>query len=50
MNRLDNIAARQRRSRLRDLAFAALVVVVGAASISTVSTAVRASDAQVAHR
>ena len=49
-NRLDNIAARQRRSRLRDVMFAALMVVAGALSITSVSTAVRASHAQVANR
>jgi hypothetical protein len=51
MTRLDNIASRQRTSRLRDLAFAALVVVAGAVSISTVRLAVHASSqAYVAHR
>jgi hypothetical protein len=50
MTRLDNIACRQRLGRLRDIAFAALVVVAGAVSITTVSTAVRASQTEVAHR
>jgi hypothetical protein len=48
MSRLDNIAARQRTSRLRDVMFAALVVLAGAVSISSVSAAVRASQTEVA--
>ena len=32
-NRLETIANRQRRSRVRDLAFAALVVIAGATSV-----------------
>jgi hypothetical protein len=53
MTRLDNIATRQRRSRVRDAAFAALVLLAGAASIASVSTAVHAANvraADVAHR
>ena len=50
MSHLDNITARQRRGRLRDVAFAALVVFAGAVSVSSISTAVRASHSQVAHR
>lgn len=50
MNRLDTIVLRQRKSRLRDLAFAAFVVLAGACSIATVSTAVHASQHEVAHR
>jgi len=50
MNRLDNIASRQRTSRIRDVVFAALVVVAGAVSISTARLAIDASHAQVADR
>ena len=42
-NRLDTIVIRQRRSRIRDLAFAALVVFAGAISLATVSTAAQAA-------
>jgi hypothetical protein len=48
--RLDTIVSRQRKSRVRDLAFAALVVLAGALSVTTVHAAVHASHAQVAHR
>lgn len=48
MTRLDNIAARQRKSLVRDVLFAALVVLAGAVSLSTVTTAAHA--AQVARR
>jgi len=48
MNRLDNIATRQRKSRVRDVMFALLVVVAGAVSLSSVSTAAHA--AQVVRR
>ena len=37
--RLATIITRQRKSRVRDLAFAAFVVLAGACSIATVSTA-----------
>lgn len=47
MTRLDNIATRQRRNRLRDAAFATLVLLAGVASIASVSTAVHAAN--VAH-
>lgn len=51
MTRLDNIATRQRRSRVRDAVFAALVVLAGIVSISSVTTAVHgASRASIAHR
>jgi hypothetical protein len=39
--RLATIITRQRKSRVRDLAFAAFVVLAGACSIATVSTAVQ---------
>jgi hypothetical protein len=48
MSRLDNIATRQRKSRIRDVVFAFLVVVAGAVSLSTVTTAAHA--AQIARR
>lgn len=50
MNRLETIADRQRRSRVRDLAFAALVVLAGAASLIGVTEAVRAASVHVAHK
>jgi hypothetical protein len=42
--RLDTIVLRQRKSRIRDLAFAALVVVAGAISLSSVSAAADAAS------
>ena len=39
-NRLDTIVTRQRSNRLRDVVFAAMVVLVSAVSITTVSAAV----------
>jgi hypothetical protein len=50
MTRLDNIATRQRKSRARDLVFAALVVLAGAVSVSSVSYAAHAAHTDVAHR
>jgi hypothetical protein len=50
MTRLDNIATRQRQGRVRDLVFAALVVLAGAVSISSVSYAAHAAHTDVAHR
>ena len=50
MTRLETIVTRQRKSRLRDLAFAAFVVLAGACSIATVSTAVHAAQHEVARR
>jgi len=41
-NRLDNIVSRQRKSRIRDLAFAALVVLAGGLALSSVSTGAQA--------
>jgi hypothetical protein len=49
MNRLDTIVLRQRKSRVRDLAFAAFVVFVGACSIATVKTAAHTAVHDVAH-
>ena len=48
--RLETIVTRQRKSRVRDLAFAAFVVLAGACSIATVSTAARAAHHDVAQR
>ena len=44
-NRLVNIATRQRRTRVRDAAFAALVLLAGIVSITSVSAAVHAASA-----
>ncbi len=49
MTRLDNIATRQRKRRVGDVLFAALVAVAAAVSISTMHTAIVASS-QIAHR
>jgi hypothetical protein len=49
-NRLDTIATRQRNSRVRDLVFAALVVVAGAISISSVRAATQAAHGEVAFK
>jgi hypothetical protein len=49
-NRLDNIAARQKRTRVRDLAFAAMVVIAGALSISSVRAATQVVHSDVAQR
>ena len=51
MNRLDNIATRQSKTRLRDAFFAACVALAAAVSIVTVSTASHAaSTSEVAQR
>jgi hypothetical protein len=51
MNRLETIANRQRKGRVRDFAFAALVVFAGAMSLVGVEQAVRAASiAHVAQR
>jgi hypothetical protein len=42
-NRLDTIATRQRRSRTRDIVFAAFVAIAAIISATTVGTAARAS-------
>ena len=42
--RLDTIVTRQRSSRVRDIAFALLVVVAGAVSLSTVTYAAHAAN------
>lgn len=48
MTRLNLIADRQRRSLARDLVFAALVVLAGAVSISSVNAAAHAAHHTVA--
>lgn len=50
MNRLDNIATRQRKSFARDVLFAMLVVVAGAVSLSSVTVAAHAAHTDVARR
>ncbi len=50
-NRLETIATRQRKNRLRDALFAACVTLVAALSIATVNAASHAaSTSQVAQR
>jgi hypothetical protein len=50
MNHLDNIASRQRKSRVRDAIFAAFVALGAVVSISTVSTVAHAASTHVASR
>lgn len=50
MTRLDHIATHQRRSRVRDVAFALFVVAAGIVSLTTVSLAVRAAHVELANR
>jgi hypothetical protein len=50
MTRLDNIATRQRRSRARDLVFAAFVALAAVISMTSVSAACQAATTtHVAH-
>lgn len=42
--RLENIVVRQKRSRVRDIAFAALVLFAGAVSLSSLATAASAAN------
>jgi len=44
MNRLETIADRQRKSRVRDLAFAALVVFAVAVSLMSVEQAIHSAS------
>ena len=44
MTKLETIAVRQKSSRVRDIAFALLVVIAGAISLSTVSYAAHAAQ------
>ena len=49
--RLDNIALRQRSSRVRDIAFAALLLFAGAVSLTSLSLGVHAAQSgEVAKR
>jgi hypothetical protein len=53
MNRLDNIATRQKKNVVRDAFFAAAIALASIVSITTVSTACDAattSHVRVAHR
>jgi len=50
MNRLDNIATRQRKSFVRDALFAGALAIAAAISITSVSTACRASTPVVVAR
>ncbi len=50
MNHLDNIAIRQRKSRVRDAVFAAFVALGAIVSISTMSTVANAASTHVASR
>ncbi len=50
MTRLETIATRQRKSFVRDVLFAALVVIAGAVSVSSVSVAAHAAHVTVARR
>jgi hypothetical protein len=49
-NRLRNIVVRQRSSRVRDIAFAALVLFAGAVSLTSLSLGVHAAQSEVARR
>lgn len=48
--RLDTIVTRHRSNRLRDAVFAAIVVLVSAVSVTTVTSAVDGAAVNVAHR
>jgi hypothetical protein len=50
MNRLDNIAIRQRNTRLRDGIFAAFLALGAVVSFSTMSTVAHAASTHVASR
>ena len=50
MKHLDNIAIRQRNSRVRDAIFAAFVALGAVVSISTISTVANAASTHVAAR
>lgn len=49
MNHLDNIAIRQRKSRVRDAIFAVFVALGAVVSISTMSTVANAASTHIAH-
>ena len=50
MTHLDNIAVRQRNSRVRDAIFAAFVALGAIVSISTLSTVANAASTHIASR
>ena len=50
MNHLDNIAIRQRKSRVRDAIFAAFVALGAIVSIGAMSTVANAASTHVASR
>ena len=50
MNRLDNIAVRQRNTRIRDAIFAAFLALGAVVSISTMSTAAQAASTHLVGR
>jgi hypothetical protein len=50
MNHLDNIAVRQRQSRIRDAIFAAFVALGAIVSLSTMSTVANAASTHIASR
>ncbi len=50
MKHLDNIATRQRQSRIRDAIFAAFVALGAIVSLSTVSTVANAASTHIASR
>jgi hypothetical protein len=49
-NRLDNIATRQRSTRIRDFVFATFVVLAALVSVSTIGTAAAAASTHTAQR
>ena len=49
-NRLDNIATRQTKTRIRDAFFAACIALTATVSIVTVQTASHVASSQVAQR
>jgi hypothetical protein len=50
MNHLDNIAIRQRKSRVRDAIFAAFVALGAVVSVGTMSTVAQAASTHSASR
>jgi len=46
MNRLDNIASRQRKSLVRDVLFAAFVVMAAAIGVTSVGSAISGASSQ----
>ena len=50
MNRLETIATRQRKSLLRDVAFAAFVVIAAALAVTVVGEAIAGANTQIVAR